>query len=212
MPKLKVLPRVVPIRNKENTKSKLIEAVGKVMAEVGFQRLGVNLVAREAGVDKKLIYRYFNGLENLVAAYGQTIDFWPDANELLGQDRDNISQMLPHKLMALFFKRYLRAILSRPLTLEILAWEAIERNELTKALEGVRAKTALEFFEMMEIDPPSDVDLTALVIIMAGAMNFLAVRSRIHRTLGGVDLQSEAGWWRIEKTIDQLMYGVLARA
>lgn len=209
MAKLKVLPKVIPIRNKEQTKAKLIEAVGRVMADVGFQRLGVNLVAREAGVDKKLIYRYFNGLPKLVAAYGQTIDFWPDAAELLGSDQETIRHMPPDKLLALFFKRYLRAILSRPMTLEILAWEALERNELTVGLEEVRVRTALEFFELMETDPNDEVDLTALVLIMAGAMNFLAVRSRIHKTLGGVDLQSKEGWQRIDRTVEQLMRVVL---
>lgn len=209
MAELKVVSNVVPIRNKELTKTRLVKAVGKVMAKVGFQQLGVNLVAREAGVDKKLIYRYFNGLTELVAAYGRTLDFWPSAEELLGPDTETIRKLPPHELMALFFKRYMRAILNRPHTLEILAWESIERNELTMGLEEVRAQTALEFFELMEQDPPEDVDLTALVIIMAGAVNFLAVRSRIHRTLGGVDLQSDAGWKRIERTIDQLMEGIL---
>ncbi|WP_319544184.1 TetR/AcrR family transcriptional regulator [uncultured Pseudodesulfovibrio sp.] len=202
MVNIKAVPKVIPIRNKELTKTKLIKAVGKVVAEVGFQRLGVNLVAREAGVDKKLIYRYFDGLQGLVAAYSQTVDFWPPVEELLGDDRDCIKKMPSHELMSLFFKRYLKAILRRPHTLEILAWEAIERNELTKVLEEVRVKTALGFFEMMEEEPPEDVDLTALVLIMAASVNFLAVRSRIHRSLGGVDLQSEAGWKRIEDTMD----------
>jgi len=201
---------VIPIRNKEITKERLVKAVGKVIAEVGFRQLGVNLVAREAGVDKKLIYRYFDGLEGLVSAYGETLDFWPSASELLGNDHEQIGQMEPHRLMALFFKRYMRAILGRPYTLEILAWEGIERNYLTKTLEEVRVKTALEFFELMEMDPPDDVDLTALVLFMAGAVNFLAVRSRMHKTLGGVDLQSEEGWQRIEKTIDKLIEGVLS--
>lgn len=209
MPSLRVLPKVVPIRNKEITKEKLVKAVGKVMAEVGFRNLGVNPVAREAGVDKKLIYRYFGGLTGLVAAYGQTLEFWPSAEELLGPDQETVRNLPPHELMALFFKRYLKAILARPNTLEILAWEAMERNSLTSALEEVRVRTALEFFELMEQDPPEHVDLTALVLFMAGSVNFLAVRSRVHRHLGGVDLQSEDGWARIERIIDQLLEGVL---
>lgn len=210
MPELTIVPKIIPIRNKELTKEKLVKAVGKVMASVGFQQLGVNMVAREAGVDKKLIYRYYHGLQGLVAEYAQTLDFWPSAEELVGPDREAVRKMEPHALMSLFFKRYLQAILTRPYTLEILAWEAIERNELTKTLEEVRVKTALEFFELMEQDPPGEVDLTALVLLMAGAINFLAVRSRIHGTLGGVDLQSPEGWERIERTIDQLMVGILA--
>jgi len=209
MQKISVVPKVIPIRNKELTKEKLVKAVGKVMASVGFQHLGVNMVAREAGVDKKLIYRYYQGLQGLVAEYAQTLDFWPSAKELVGADLETVGQMAPSAVMAMFFKRYLRAILKRPYTLEILAWEALERNELTKTLEEVRVKTALEFFELMEHEPPVDVDLPALVLFMAGAINFLAVRSRIHHSLGGVDLQSDEGWARIDTIIEQLMEGIL---
>lgn len=201
--------KVIPIRSQERTKEKLVSAVGVVMAEVGFQSLGVNHVARKAGVDKKNIYKYFGGLKGLVEEYAKTLEFWPSADELIGDDRKDIHRLEPHALFSLFFKRYLRAILKRPQTLEILAWEAIERNELTKTLEEVRVKTALEFFELMEEDPNEGIDLTAIVLIMAGAMNFLAIRSRIHKTLGGVDLQSDAGWRRIEMAVDQLMEGVL---
>lgn len=205
MANLKVVSKVVPIRNKEITKGRLVKAVGKVVADVGFQQLGVNMVAREAGVDKKLIYRYFGGLQGLVAAYGGTVDFWPPVDELMGEDAEAIRQLPSNELMAEFFKRYLRAILKRPHTLEILAWEAIERNDLTQALEDVRVRSALEFFEHMQDDPPEDLDLTALVLVLAGAVNFLAVRSRIHSTLGGIDLQSDAGWGRIEQCIDTIL-------
>jgi len=209
MADLKAVPKVIPIRNKEITKEKLVRAVGKVLAEVGFQRLGVNMIAREAGVDKKLIYRYYHGLEGLVAEYGRTVEFWPTAEELLGEDAECIRKMAPHALMSQFFKRYLRAILRRPQTLEILAWEGVVRNDLTRALEEVRVKTALEFFELMQADPPEEVDLTALVMILAAAVNFLAVRSRMHRSLGGVDVQSEAGWKRIDDTLDLMLERML---
>ena len=136
MSHLKALPKVIPIRNREMTRERLISAVGKVVAEVGFKQLGVNMVAREAGVDKKLIYRYFGGLNGLEDAYGRTVEFWPNAEELLGDDRDRIRGMAPSELMSVFFKRYLRAILQRPQTLEILAWEGLERNRLTQGLEG----------------------------------------------------------------------------
>jgi AcrR family transcriptional regulator len=208
---LKAVSKVIPIRNKELTKDKLVKTVGKVIAEVGFQQLGVNVVARAAGVDKKLIYRYFQGLPGLVAAYGQTVDFWPTVDELLGDDLEGIHEMPPSEVMSHFFKQYLRAILRRPHTLEILAWEAIERNDLTKVLEDVRAKTALEFFELMQEDPPEGVDMTALVLVMAGAVNFLAVRSRIHNSLGGVDLQSEDGWRRIERTLEFMFEKILSK-
>ena len=53
--------------------------------------------------------------------------------------------------------------------------------------------------------------MTALVLVMAGAVNFLAVRSRIHSSLGGVDLQSEEGWRRIERTLDFMLGKILSK-
>ncbi|CCH47532.1 TetR/AcrR family transcriptional regulator [Pseudodesulfovibrio piezophilus] len=209
MNNLALVPNVIPIHSREMTKDRLKSAVGKVLANVGFQNLDVNQVAHEAGLDRKLIYQYFGGLQGLVYEYGQTQDFWPDVEELLGDEQDVISSLPPHEVMALFFKRYMHAILKRPYTLEILAWEAIERNALTKTLEEIRSKTALQFFEYMEQDPPKNVDLTALVLLMAGAINFIVVRSRIYPSLGGIDLRADEGWKRLERTIDQLLSGIL---
>ncbi len=46
-------------RSKETTRLRLISAVGTLLARQGFNALGINAVAEEAGVDKVLIYRYF---------------------------------------------------------------------------------------------------------------------------------------------------------
>ena len=57
-------------RNKEQTKDKLLEAVRAIIRKEGFQNIGVNKVAKEAGVDKVLIYRYFGNLEGLLKELG----------------------------------------------------------------------------------------------------------------------------------------------
>jgi AcrR family transcriptional regulator len=64
----------------------LLSAVCSLLARKGFKAIGVNSVAREAGVDKVLIYRYFSGLPGLISAYGKEGDFWPLPLELAGGD------------------------------------------------------------------------------------------------------------------------------
>lgn len=44
-------------------------AVGVLLAEGGFQRLGINAIAARAKTDKVLIYRYLDGLDPVLAAY-----------------------------------------------------------------------------------------------------------------------------------------------
>jgi len=65
------------------TEAELVRAVGRVIDRDGMGKLGVNAVAREAGVDKALIYRYFDGLPGLLRAFGESADFWPTVEEVL---------------------------------------------------------------------------------------------------------------------------------
>jgi len=51
----KIKSSEAPIRNREATRARLIESVGNLLAREGFRAVGINAVAREAGVDKVLI-------------------------------------------------------------------------------------------------------------------------------------------------------------
>lgn len=44
-------------RNRPHTESRIIRSVGTVLEDDGFEKVGINLIARTAGVDKVLIYR-----------------------------------------------------------------------------------------------------------------------------------------------------------
>jgi AcrR family transcriptional regulator len=203
--------KVIPISQPTSTRHRLVEATGKVLARVGFSRVEPEMIAEEADLPRALIYRYYGGLSGLVSAYGHSELFWPTVEELLGDDPASLRRLSPEGQMAAFFKRYLAALRRRPHTLEILAWEGLERTELTKLLEEVRVRTALEFFEHLHGDIDDSVDLSAIVVLLAGAVNFLALRSRLSASFGGIDLRSEAGWRRIEKAIDLLLEGTFGQ-
>ena len=137
-----------PARNREATRRLLMTAVGELLAEKGFTGLGVNAVARQAGVDKVLIYRYFGGLQGLIKAFGQEGDFWPGIEELAGGDIDSFRRLPLEKKMVAMGQNFLNGIRKRPLTLEVMAWEMVERNELTEELEIIRETRMLRFAEL----------------------------------------------------------------
>lgn len=64
------------IRNKERSRQKLLKAVGKILKTTGFATLGVNHIAEVAGLDKKMIYKYFGSLNGLLDEYLSSQDFW----------------------------------------------------------------------------------------------------------------------------------------
>lgn len=203
----KMSKRVIepPARNREATRGQLIKAVGEILAEKGFAALGVNAVARQAKVDKVLIYRYFDNLEGLTKAFAQEGDFWPSIEELAGGDIAAFHLLpLEEKLIALG-RNFLRGIRARPLTQEIMAWEMVERNKLTEELEKVREIQMLRFFEQFFSKENSSIDLMAIMSIIGGGLSFLICRSRHIQWYNGVDLKSDEGWIRIEGGMEQII-------
>ena len=199
-----------PERNREVTQKRLIEAVGSPLAEKGFTALGVNAVARQAGVDKVLIYRYFGGLPGLITAFGRDGDFWPSIEELAGGDLVAFGRLsLPERLSRLG-KNFTTAIRRRPLTQEIMAWEMVERNDLTVELEVLRESIFMRFLQMFFPQNEMDVDLEAISAIIGAGISYLVTRSRYVEQYSGVDLQSEKGWQRLEKAVDTIVYSLVA--
>ena len=202
--------KIIPIEDRTLAEQRAIRAVGEILAGPGLKALDMDRVARCARVSRSFLYRRFGDIAGLLTKFGETEAFWPTVEELLGDDPEEFERLSPAGQIARFFKRYLAAMRKRPATLEIMAWEGLKRNELFTVLDRVRERTALEYFERMRVDPPEGVDLTAVILLLAGAVNFLAVRSRDRLSLGGVDVTSEEGWQRIERSIDDLVLGALS--
>ncbi len=205
MPKKQVLK----IRDKKITSRRLVSAVGSLLAKKGFKGIGVNAVAREAGVDKVLIYRYFGGLSGLIAAFGKEGDFWPSALEMAGGDLQKFSLLPLDERLAQFATSFIQALRKRPLTQAIMAWEMIEPNELTEDLERVREQSIMEFFQMFFMKDEVKFDLQAIIMLVGAATSYLVIRSNNIDLFGGLDLSSDEGWKRIEEAIKAISHNMI---
>jgi len=58
------------VRNKVETQERILDAAVRVLARDGVFALGMNAIAREAGVGKPLLYRYFGDLDGVLQALG----------------------------------------------------------------------------------------------------------------------------------------------
>lgn len=198
------------VRDREATRQRLIQAVGTILAQKGFTSLGVNAVARAAGVDKVLIYRYFGGLPELIIAFGREGNFWPSVEELAGGDVAEYARLPLEAKLSQLSRNFTRAIRNRPLTQEIMAWEMVERTPLTIELETIRENTMLRFFELFFPALIPRLDLLAVAAVIGSAVSYLACRARKVQWYNGVDLQSEKGWQRIEAAIDTIINRLVA--
>ncbi|MEH2447804.1 MAG: helix-turn-helix domain-containing protein [Nostoc sp.] len=111
-------------RDKEETKARILAAVGKLLAESGFKQLGVNAIAREAGVDKVLIYRYFENLPSLLQTFGKEGNYWITVEELI-EDETAVDAESLADWMVLLLTRFMYDLQERPITQEIMRWELL---------------------------------------------------------------------------------------
>ncbi len=183
------------------TEQRLLGAVETLLLEQGFPAVGVNAVARAAGCDKVLIYRYFGGFDGLLERFAEERDLWWRLDEIIEEDMDRISQYSLPQYLELLLRRHIQALRKRPLTQELLAWELSADNPLTRALHRQRSERGhLLVKEIRRYFQQPGIDIGGILGIFGAAINYLVIRTR-HRHS---EYEKEE-WWRLEQSIAGLL-------
>jgi AcrR family transcriptional regulator len=201
-------PSTTPIkarRNRALTEAKLRKAVEDLLVEGGFGALTPSAVARRAGVDKMLIYRYFGDLPGLVRAIAFASDFFPTFEDLRGDQ--SVADLLAHPAgarAARVLERNAAILMERPVVLELMVWELVERNDLTAIMEEARENLGLRLITELFPDVADGARLRAMSAVLSAGVTYLALRRRKIRWYSGVDLKSDQGWREIAEAIEAM--------
>ncbi|MBN1294022.1 MAG: helix-turn-helix transcriptional regulator [Candidatus Latescibacteria bacterium] len=189
-------------RDKDKTKKKIIEALAQLLAKSGFSNIGINAIAREAGVDKVLIYRYFGGLSGLFAAFAEEENLFPKPDMIKKTGEVKLSSDLA-EISKNFIRHYCNMLRKRPVTREILRWELIERNELTDSLAETREKQGLQVIALF--DNYTEIDFPVVASVITAGITYLSLRAKTANVYSGIDITSDKGWERIEQGLVSLI-------
>lgn len=192
-----------PARDRAATEARLLAAAQSLLAADGFRGFGVNAVARAAGVDKQLIYRYFGDLDGLLDRLGADLGFWIGdiAPESPTPAADSYGAGV-----ALLLRRYLAALRASPATRAVLAWELVDRGDQIARLGAARSRAVQAWVATQRPAlgaPPADVDAPALNALMLAALHHLALREGVG-DFAGLDLRDPATWARIEAAVTRI--------
>lgn len=190
-------------RNKEATKRKILDATSSIVLREGFNAVGINAVAKEAGVDKVMIYRYFNDITGLLKAFATEKDYWlivfndapKNLNKASVEDLKNISVGL--------FTGLLRNLLQNKEMQELILWELIDKNEISDKTTALREEQGIAIMKQFEnIFKSKGVDLAAFSAVMVAGIYFLVLRSKTVDIFNSVPINTSEGWNRIEKIVE----------
>lgn len=187
-------------KNKETTKKKLLSALGEIITEDGFEKIGVNNIASRAGVSKVLIYRYFETVDNMVIEYLSEIGFWQNFS-IDFPNNENLNEFLKKT-----FRKQIEQLRTDAVMRKLLRWELGEKNAV---IEKVRLKreskgvTLVTIVSQMSQSPHEGV--ATLATIMNASISYLMLLSENSPFYNGIDIQGDKGWEQIAKGIDLLV-------
>lgn len=188
------------MKDRELTEKRILEAVGSIIENEGFEKTGVNVIAQRAGVSKMLIYRYFGGVDELIAQYLLRKDYWANTDTGIIKPSD-IGGSLKH----LFREQIIR--LRSDITLKRLCrWELTTDNENISRLREKREQNGCSLINTISrLTGSQNSEVASLATIISASISYLVLMEEQNPIYNGIDLQSDKGWEQIVKGIDLII-------
>ena len=184
------------MKNREQTEEKILEAVGSIIENQGFEKVGINAIATEAGISKMLIYRYFGGVEELIAQYLIQKDYWANTDAAIINPEavgDSIKSM---------FRRQVEQLRNDITLRRLYRWELSTNNQNIRQLRNRREENGCRLIKMVSaLTGCPDAQVAALASILSASISYLALLEDQCQSYNGICLQTDEGW-------NQLMQGI----
>ena len=188
---------------RKRTEEKILDAVGVILSEKGFGHLGVNGIAREAGVNKVLIYRYFDGMQRLLREYFIRRKYWPSTEEILETAGEGEAD--PASRAYALLRGYLREIKKSDSARELLKGEIAGRKEMAEETSENRYLQGMELLALLRRTSRKVEGDTEMAALLSAGFTYLLLRRDVSGRYLGLDLRDEETWERLENSISLLV-------
>ena len=187
---------------------RLIDAVGSIIKNKGYTGLGLNKIAKEAGVSKILIHRYFGGVDQLVEAYILKNDYWiAKAQDVEIEDNVSIERQDLKKLVIDLLRGHFEYFYSHEEMRTIILWEITEQTNLLNSISHLRENMGNVLLDKaMPMFAYSSKSLKGVTALMVSGIYYIVLHAKKNKsTICGIDINSKEGQEEILKTIDQII-------
>ena len=184
-------------KDRAATEKRLLETIGRMIAEKGFEKIGINAVAAQSGVSKILIYRYFGSVEGLMAAYIRQHDFWINFPREMPR-REELSDFLKK-----MFRQQVEQVHNDQTLKRLYRWELSSKNAMIDKLRQQREESGLWIIDTVsKLANRDPKEVAALATIISAAIDYLVMLEDFCPEYNGIPLNKNAGWKQIYNGID----------
>lgn len=191
---------ITPERDRETTEKRILDTIGQMISENGFEKIGINAVATQSGVSKILIYRYFGSVEGLMATYIRQHDFWINFPQGL-PERNKLPEYLKQ-----MFRSQIEQLRSNPTLRRLHRWELSSDNEIIVKLREQRENVGMQRIKRIsELTGYPLKELEVLASVLTASITYLVMLEEFCPVYNGIPLNNNSGWEQITQGIDSLI-------
>ncbi|WP_415327008.1 TetR/AcrR family transcriptional regulator [Chryseobacterium sp. MMS23-Vi53] len=171
------------------------------MKTKGYAALKVNYIAAVAGVDKKMIYTYFGGIDGLIDEYILTQDYWSKATSdtvmpvIEDGGREFVKGMLTSQYDYVFKNKEAQ---------KLLLWRLSESRKSLKKMTDIQEENG-EFIFKYITDPnfgESSDEFRSVMAIMVSGLYYLNMYASLNGDVFcGINLNTSEGREKIKKAV-----------
>jgi len=196
------------IRNTERSKKKFLDAVGKILRTKGHTALKVTDIAATAGIDKKMIYNYFGGIDGLIDEYIRSQDYWSkvtidEIDKIKSKPEDGGRSFIEKMLLSQFDYVYKSKEVQK-----LLLWRISEPRKSLRKLTSTQEENGEYIFKFL-VDPhfkEQAEEVRSIMAILVSGLYYLNMYAAMNGSIFcGIDIDTSNGRERIKKAISFLL-------
>lgn len=180
-------------KDRAATEKKIYNAFIQLLEEKGPQGVGINAIAKKAGVSKELIYRYYGGLKGLLLHYAKSGDFFKSLMVVEDNEKSTVNDLKE------FTKQGTKELRDNKIAQEILRWQLLENKEETHELFKYVNKKMEKIFTIND----RDSSLHHAFHLMIGGYIYFTLVSKFNKRFINADLSSDEMWNKFDKAIEK---------
>ena len=184
-------------RDREATERRLLDTIGKMIAEDGFEKIGINAIATQSNVSKILIYRYFGSVEGLMAAYIKQYDFWLNF-PLEYPNREELPLFVKR-----MFQGQIEQLRNNTTLKRLYRWELSCNNDMIVKLREQREKVGVNLVKKVsELTGHPQNEIAVMASLLTASITYLVMLEDFCPIYNGIPLNENSGWEQINEGIE----------
>lgn len=176
----------------ETSREAFLVALEGLLSKPDADSPGINAVARAAGLNKVLVYRYFGSWDGLLAAFAQRVNPWRSLRRDVEAGIEAGRWTTLAALMRWLFREYLRRLAGSPLLQNLLRLSLVHRDPLQTALEQDRETEGLALLTSVgaRFSLPPGRDPGASLAVLTGGLTWVVLAGTRAGTFNGLDFST----------------------